>query len=65
MSIAEILNLRFQFEEIVKSLEIPHNRQDGILDNIKWFKHNGNKKNRFRPGYQQAIEISNKITKNA
>jgi hypothetical protein len=28
------------------------------------FKKYGNRKNRFRPGYDRAIEIANKILKN-
>lgn len=65
MSIAEILSLRFEFEEIVKTLEIPKDRCDGVLENIQWFKSSGYKKNRFRNGYGRAIEITNKMLQNA
>jgi len=64
MSIAEILSLRFQFEETTQNFVIPDNRKASILENIIWFKKYGNRKNRFRTGYDQAIEISNKILKN-
>jgi len=64
MSIAEILSLRFQFEEITQNFIIPDNKKASILENIIWFKKYGNRKNRFRTGYDQAMEIANKILKN-
>ena len=65
MNIAQMLNLRFEFEEIVKTLEIPKDRCDGVLKNMQWFKSSGYKKNRFRSEYDRAIEITNKILNNA
>ena len=65
MSIAEILSLSFQFEEIIKNFVIPDNRKASILENIIWFKKYGNRKNRFRPGYDRAVEIANKIYESA
>jgi len=65
MSIAEILNLRFEYEEIVANFVIPDQRKNGVLDNMIWFRKYGNKKNRFRPGYDRAVEIANKIYKSA
>jgi len=65
MNIAEILSLRFEYEEIVNNFVIPDYRKNGILDNMIWFSKYGNKKNRFRPGYDRAIEIVNKIFESA
>tara|TARA_B100000768_G_scaffold181198_1_gene203277 strand:- start:2358 stop:2555 length:198 start_codon:yes stop_codon:yes gene_type:complete len=65
MSIAEILSLRFEYEEIVANFVIPDQRKNGVLDNMIWFRKYGNKKNRFRPGYDRAVEIANKIYKSA
>jgi hypothetical protein len=65
MSIATLLSLRFEYEEIINNFAIPDNRKDGILENMIWFRKYGNKKNRFRPGYDRAVEIANKIYRSA
>lgn len=60
-SVFNLLNFRFQYEEAVRNLEIPEVRKEGIINNLEWFKQNGHSKNRFRPGYDKAIEACNAI----
>lgn len=55
-SLFDLLNLRFQYEESVRNLEIPEVRKEGVINNLEWFKQNGHSKNRFRQGFNQAIE---------
>jgi len=56
-SVAEILNLRYQYEEIVRNFDIPENKRNGHINSLEWFKKYGNRKNRFRDGYDEALEL--------
>lgn len=57
----QLLNLRSEYEEIVRNFEMPADRREGIINNLEWFKVHGNKKNRFREGYNRAVEICEEI----
>jgi len=57
----EILNLRYQWEELVKDMVLPSKGKEGTIDNIKWFITSGAKGNRFRKGYDEALNIANQI----
>ena len=61
MTIFEYLVLRSQFEEYVLNLEIPSERKQGTIENLQWFNSNGHQKNRFRDGFEQAMEITQQI----
>lgn len=62
LSVFELLNLRFEFEEIVRSYKfVP---KEGNIDNLVNFINNGYKGNRFRDGYDRALEIANIIVEN-
>lgn len=61
MTIFEYLVLRSQFEEHVLNLEIPNERKQGTIENLQWFNSNGHQKNRFRDGFEQAMEITQQI----
>ncbi len=60
-SISELLNLRYQYETFMLSLEIPENRKSSCINNIKWFKENGYVNNRFRPGFDECTSIADVI----
>ncbi len=60
-SVAEILSLRFQFEEIIQNLDIPENKRNGHINSLEWFKKYGNRKNRFREGYKEATKLCSSI----
>ena len=62
-SLGELLNLRYEFNEITKGFNIPSERKESVIYNLVWFKNNGHSKNRFKPGYDRAVEICNIILK--
>jgi hypothetical protein len=55
----ELLNLRFEFEEVTRKYKLPF--KDATLDNLKWYKKNGHKSNRFRPMYDQSMKLCEAI----
>ena len=55
----ELLQLRFEWEEIARTFKLSD--RSGHLDNLKRFVHVGHKANRFRDGYDRAVEIANLI----
>ena len=57
----QMLNLRSEFEDLTRNFEMPEERRSGIINNLEWFKNHGNKKNRFREGYNRAVEICEEI----
>ena len=62
VNLFEYLNLRSEWENIVRSYKfVP---KDGTIDNLKNFKENGHKGNRFRQDFDRAMEIANEILRN-
>ena len=61
MSVFEYLNLRYEWEEIVQGFMLEDEMKHGTLDNIRCFILDGSKGNRFRKGFDRAIEIANEI----
>tara|TARA_B100000287_G_scaffold206221_1_gene194526 strand:+ start:6034 stop:6267 length:234 start_codon:yes stop_codon:yes gene_type:complete len=55
LSQAEVLNLRYQFEEITQNFNMP-NQSD--IDTIIWFIEEGYKSNSLRDGFNEAMEIA-------
>tara|TARA_B100000287_G_scaffold234278_1_gene220674 strand:- start:1010 stop:1234 length:225 start_codon:yes stop_codon:yes gene_type:complete len=58
LSLAEVLNLRYQFEEITQNYNMP-NKSD--IDTIIWFIQEGYKSNSLRNGFNEAMEIAELI----
>ena len=61
-SLAELLTLRFQFEQIVafrKTYDLP--THTGDLNSLYYFIEHGAKKNRFRKRYNEALDLAKKI----
>lgn len=58
MNIFEMLNLRYEYEEIIRQYPTD---QDSTISGMKAFIQTGAKRNRFRPGFDRAIEIANTI----
>ena len=59
LSLAEVLNLRSRFEEITDNFTmIEHGSHIHIL---KWFKSEGYKSNSLRDGYDEALNIAERI----
>lgn len=59
MTVFELLELRTEWEEIAQTLKL--SSKSGHLDNLKAFLETGYKANRFRPGYDRAVELATKI----
>ena len=58
-SMAEILNLRTRFEEITENYTMPE--YGSHIHILKWFKNEGYKSNSLRDGYNEALNIAEKI----
>ena len=65
IEVFELLNLRTRWEEIVHEYKLDKSRREGIVENLEWFIDNGAKSNRFRPHFDEAIEIAKTIVENA
>mgnify|MGYP000857960057 CR=1 FL=1 len=64
MTVFEYLNLRYEWEEIVKQFKIPdgqNRRKIGTMDNLEYFAKRGLVNNRFRDGYDRAFQIAEHI----
>ena len=61
LSVFEILNLRTEWEELARGFVGVN--QNGTIDSLREFVSNGHKKNRFRPGFNEAIDIAETILK--
>ena len=61
-SLADILNLRFQYESLVTA-QRPFNLKshNSDIDSLIYFINTGHKSNRFRKNYKQAFDIAKEI----
>ena len=64
MHVFDLLNLRFQWEEIVRDYKMDDKRKVGIIDNLQWFIENGATGNRFRNGYTESQNLAKEILDN-
>ena len=58
-SVAELLNLRFQFEQLTENFNMPRNESD--IDILKWYVEEGYKSNSLRDGFDDALNIAKQI----
>ena len=61
ISLASLLNLRSEYEDIIRRYRIPEEYKNGCIDSLVWFKQNGKGSNRLRTRYNRAIEIADII----
>lgn len=61
MTVFEYLNLRSQWEEIVKDYSMSDYRKQGTIRNIKYFCKHAMVGNRFRKGFDDAMKIAETI----
>ena len=62
MNIFEILNLRYEFEEIVRNYKVNSGiNKHGTLDSMKDFLETAGKRNIFKDGFFRAEEICKMI----
>ena len=55
------LNKRYLWEEIVAKFNLPEEREQGTINNLKWFVKNGHKANSLRNGFKDAKELAEEI----
>lgn len=55
-TLASILTLRSEFEEITRDFSVSFNGSD--IDSIEWFIENGHRSNSLRNGFDRAKEIA-------
>lgn len=64
ISLASLLNLRTQWEHEVENFKFPDEENyNGTLNNLAWFLKHGYKSNSLRPGFDNAIYLSEQIIK--
>lgn len=63
MSVFELMMLRYEWEELARYFR--NIGQQGTLDNLQRFVDSGARSNRFRDGYDRALEIANVIIEQA
>lgn len=63
MSVFELMMLRYEWEELARHFR--NVGQQGTLDNLQKFLDSGARSNRFRDGYERAVEIANIIIEQA
>jgi len=64
-TIATILTMRTDWEELVRDLKLPDTRYQGTLENLRWFIRYGRGSNGMTPGYQTALELAKEIVREA
>lgn len=63
MTTFELMMLRYEWEELARYFRnVP---QQGTLDNLQKFVASGARSNRFRDGYDRALELANIIIEQA
>ena len=62
--VAEYLNLRSEFEEIVSRNGYVMDDYNSTIDNLYTFISLGHASNRFRTGFERAMDIAETIVKN-
>lgn len=58
MNVFEYMELRYQWEEIVRDYKMDGSRKEGTVDNLSWYIENGSAKNRFRNRFKESQEIA-------
>lgn len=63
MSLANLLNLRSEYERIVNDrrsrFDLPS--YEGDISSLEWFVENGYKSNRFRKQFNEALQLAKQI----
>jgi len=68
MTVFEYLKLRTEWEELVHKYKFPRGeakrKKNGTIENMKFFLENGTASNRFRDGFDRALEIAEEVVRN-
>lgn len=63
MNVFNYLNLRSQWEDLARNFVGVN--QHGTIQSLQDFVENGHRKNRFRDGYEEAMELAEMILRGA
>ena len=58
LNIAELLNLRYEFEQLTSGYNMP---EGSCINTLEWFVENGHRSNSLRNGFDDAKKIAIKI----
>ena len=61
MNFMHYLNYRSDYERIVSGFVLPEDKYQGTINNMKWFLEKGYTANRFRKGFDEALEVCQKV----
>ena len=63
-TVAELLSLRFQWEESVRRYKFPEESlYHGTINSLEWFKENGRSSNRLRRNFKKTMDLTEEILK--
>ena len=61
MTFIEYLNYRSEYETLVSGFVLPKDKYQGTIDSMQWFLEKGHTANRFRKGFNEALEVCQKV----
>lgn len=59
LTLFELLDLRFEYEQLIQTLQFKS--KNGDIASLQSFIDTGHKNNRFKPGYERALELAKVI----
>ena len=61
MNFIQYLNARSEYERLVSGFVLPEDKYQGTIDSMQWFLEKGHTANRFRKGFDEALEVCEKV----
>ena len=61
MKFIDYLNCRSEYERLVSGFVLPEDKYHGTIQSMKWFVKKGYTANRFRKGFDDALEVCQKV----
>ena len=61
MTFIQYLNARSEYERLVSGFVLPEDKYQGTIDSMQWFLEKGHTANRFRKGFDEALEVCQKV----
>ena len=63
MNFIQYLNARSEYDRLVSGFVLPEDKYQGTIDSMQWFLEKGHTANRFRKGFDDAIELCHHVLK--
>lgn len=61
MTFIQYLNARSEYERLVSGFVLPEDKYQGTIHSMQWFLKKGHTANRFRKGFDEALEVCQKV----